>query len=119
MSSRIKKINTPVLALKSGSGWRDAPNQPEIFHALDHPLRRRIYDILDAGPLALSELVRSLEKSLGTRIDTSRVLHHIRILERTGLIATREIPKGNARRRMILRRLDLRVQVYERPEPPM
>lgn len=54
------------------------------FQALADPSRRTIVDRLSRGPASVSELARPLEMSLPA------VVHHLGILEASGLISTRK-----------------------------
>lgn len=116
MGGRIEKTGKPVLALKRDDGWKEVSEPYAIFRALQHPLRRQMYELLDDGPLFQSELVRSLERSTGKRMDVSRVLHHLRILERAGLVYRKDVKEGGVRKVLVSRRADIRVQIYRRPD---
>lgn len=55
-----------------------------VFHALSDKTRRRLLDMLSAGPASISKLAAPLEISLAA------VVQHVQILEDSGLITTQK-----------------------------
>ncbi|MGN7947988.1 helix-turn-helix domain-containing protein [Microbacterium sp. 22215] len=63
-----------------------------VITAVHHPLRRRIYDyLLLYGTSQVTTLARSLESQVGS------ISHHVRMLERAGLVERVEDPSGDRR----------------------
>lgn len=63
-----------------------------VITAVHHPLRRRIYDyLLLYGTSQVTTLARSLESQVGS------ISHHLRMLERAGLVERVEDPSGDRR----------------------
>ena len=56
-----------------------------VFHALGDPTRRAIVERLSEGPISVSGLAQPLDITLAA------VVHHLQILERTGLVRTEKI----------------------------
>lgn len=70
-----------------------------LFQALADPTRRALVERLARGPASVSELARPLAMSLPA------VVHHLRLLERSGLVASEKV--GRVRTcRIEPRRLD-------------
>lgn len=61
-----------------------AVNIDLVFHALSDQTRRRLLDMLSAGPASISKLAAPLEVSLAA------VVQHVQILEDCGLIKTQK-----------------------------
>ncbi|KRD52016.1 ArsR/SmtB family transcription factor [Microbacterium sp. Root280D1] len=63
-----------------------------VVTAVHHPLRRRIYDyLLLYGTSQVTALARSLDAQVGS------ISHHLRMLERAGLVERAEDPSGDRR----------------------
>lgn len=63
-----------------------------VITAISHPLRRRIYDhLLLYGTTQVTALARALESQVGS------VSHHLRMLERAGLVQREADPTGDRR----------------------
>ncbi|WP_431072985.1 ArsR/SmtB family transcription factor [Microbacterium phyllosphaerae] len=63
-----------------------------VITAVHHPLRRRIYDyLLLYGTTKVTTLARSLGSQVGS------ISHHLRMLERAGLVEREEDPSGDRR----------------------
>jgi DNA-binding transcriptional ArsR family regulator len=56
-----------------------------VFHALADPSRRLMVERLSRGPASVSELAEPLEMSLPA------VVHHLRVLEGSGLVASEKV----------------------------
>lgn len=63
-----------------------------VITAVHHPLRRRIYDYL---LLYGTSQVTTLARSLGSQVGS--ISHHLRMLERAGLVERVEDPSGDRR----------------------
>jgi DNA-binding transcriptional ArsR family regulator len=63
-----------------------------VITAVHHPLRRRIYDYL---LLYGTSQVTTLARSLGSQVGS--ISHHLRMLERAGLVERDEDPSGDRR----------------------
>ncbi len=61
-----------------------SPRLDQTFRALADPTRRAVVAALGRGPASVSELARPFEMALPT------FLQHLRMLEQSGLIATRK-----------------------------
>jgi DNA-binding transcriptional ArsR family regulator len=115
MARRIEKLSKPIRALPGEEGWRTIEKPGEIFRALGNPFRKTIFDLLDEGPLRQAELQTAVEKETGLRLDPAKLLHHLKWLEKAGLVARKEIREGRVRMKLVVRKVDVRVQLYERP----
>lgn len=63
-----------------------------VITAINHPLRRRIYDhLLLYGTTQVTTLARALESQVGS------ISHHLRMLERAGLVHREPDPAGDRR----------------------
>lgn len=63
-----------------------------MITAVHHPLRRRIYDyLLLYGTSQVTTLARALESQVGS------ISHHLRMLERAGIVERAEDPAGDRR----------------------
>lgn len=63
-----------------------------VITAVHHPLRRRIYDyLLLYGRTQVTTLARALSSQVGS------ISHHLRMLERAGLVERAEDPTGDRR----------------------
>lgn len=116
MKRKVSKISRPIRPFGEAGGWKDVEKPLDVFRALGHPIRKRIFELLDESPLQQSELQRILERESGKRIDPAGLLHHLKHLEDAGLILKREIREGKIRKKLVYRAADLRVQLYRRPE---
>lgn len=66
--------------------------QIEVITAVHHPVRRRIVDFLSLhGPSQVTTLARALEQQVGS------ISHHLRMLERAGIIERADDPNGDRR----------------------
>lgn len=64
----------------------------EAITAVHHPIRRRIVDYLGLyGPSQVTTLARALEQQVGS------ISHHLRMLERAGVVERVEDPDGDRR----------------------
>ena len=63
-----------------------------VITAVHHPLRRRIYDYL---LLYGTSQVTTLARSLGSQVGS--ISHHLRMLERAGLVERDQDPSGDRR----------------------
>lgn len=85
-----------------------------VFKALADPTRRRILDLLRAGPRTTGDLAGEFEssKARGGRTGVSRfaVMKHLRVLERAGLVV---VQRQGRERYNFLNAVPLR-QMYER-----
>lgn len=64
----------------------------EVITAVHHPLRRRIVDYLGLyGASQVTTLARALEQQVGS------ISHHLRMLERAGIIERADDPTGDKR----------------------
>lgn len=64
----------------------------EAITAVHHPVRRRIYDYLGIyGPSQVTSLARALDQQVGS------ISHHLRMLERAGMIERADDPTGDRR----------------------
>lgn len=112
----IKK-SPPVFG--EGAGWQtiDSPEiSAAIYRALYDPLRAIIYELLDEGPIRQIDLARRVNRATGKRYDVSSILHHLKLLEKAGLVASAEFPGKQTKVKMIYRAKDVKLQVYERPK---
>ncbi|MEM3519898.1 MAG: winged helix-turn-helix domain-containing protein [Candidatus Hadarchaeales archaeon] len=112
----IKKIEKP-LPFEATEGWTTVSPEAagEICAALANPLRRKILELLDEGPLRQKELLNLLGEATGKKGGVKSLLHHLRILERAGLIGHVDTVKGGVRSKLIYRSKDVRIQTYLRP----
>jgi DNA-binding transcriptional ArsR family regulator len=63
-----------------------------VITAVNHPLRRRIYDyLLLYGSTQVTVLARALDSQVGS------ISHHLRMLERAGLVERARDPSGDRR----------------------
>jgi DNA-binding transcriptional ArsR family regulator len=63
-----------------------------VLTAVNHPLRRRIFDyLLLYGTSQVTTISRSLESQVGS------ISHHLRMLERAGVVERAEDPRGDRR----------------------
>lgn len=70
----------------------DAMEQIEAITAVHHPVRRRIVDYLGLyGASQVTTLARTLEQQVGS------ISHHLRMLERAGIIERADDPTGDRR----------------------
>jgi DNA-binding transcriptional ArsR family regulator len=60
-------------------------NATKVFQALGDPTRRRLFEKLARGPLAVVDL------SVGARVSRPAVSQHLRILKRAGLLSMRRV----------------------------
>ncbi|RLA76680.1 MAG: hypothetical protein DRG33_07650 [Deltaproteobacteria bacterium] len=96
-------------------GWQtlDRKLQFEVARAMANPVRRWIYEELDSGPIRQSELAKRASTALGRKIPAILVSHHLKLLERAGLVGTRS--EGN-RVKTVYRACDIRIQVMPRDD---
>ncbi|MFN4133846.1 MAG: ArsR/SmtB family transcription factor [Candidatus Hadarchaeales archaeon] len=113
---QIKKMDV-LLPFEPGEGWVTVPPESagEIYTALANPVRRKILDMLDEGPLRQKELLNLLREATGKRAGVKSLLHHLAILEKAGLIKHVETMKDGFRSKVIYRSKDVRIQTYQRP----
>ncbi len=115
---RVSKIGKPIRPFEKTGGWANVDSQERvaaIYRAMDNPVRRKILDLLDDGPIRQIDLMNVLNKEIGTRYDAAALIHHIGILEKAGLVDHEDLPGKKTKVKMIHRTKDVRLQVYKRP----
>lgn len=102
-------------------GWKVASDEQKdiIIKALSNPIRKNIYDLLEAGPLRQHRLAQLLKERLAKiqpgemeekiKYGDSALRYHLKPLEEAGLIRSRV--EGDSK--IIYRALDVRLQVQE------
>ena len=117
----ITKLEKPIPIFKREEGeWQtvEVPSDvAAICRALDDPIRATIFDFLSQGPVRQIDLVRLVNERLGRKYDVASIMHHLDLLEKPGLIAHEELPKGRAKAKMIYRAADVELRMRKRPKP--
>jgi DNA-binding transcriptional ArsR family regulator len=94
-------VAKPLYALEER--WEDAPD--EVISALGHPLRLRIFRVLDHGPRRVTRLAEIIERKVQT------LKHHLEILRRANLIEVQDTEDGG---RLVRRVADTRFLIRRR-----
>jgi len=110
-----KSKRTTHLFTPAQMGWQtlDQKLQFEVAKAMANPVRRWIYEELDSGPIRQSELAKRASTALGRKVPAILVSHHLKLLERAGLVGTRS--ERNRVKTVYLAR-DIRIQVKPRDD---
>ena len=80
----VKEVNNAFVILTDVAEIR---RRAQLFRAIGHEVRLRILGLLAVQELCTCEIVAALEAA------TSTIAHHLRILEKGGLIASRRVGK--------------------------
>ncbi len=115
---KVSKLGKPIRPFEKTGGWTTVDSTDKanaVYRAMDNPVRRKILELLDDGPIRQIDLMNVLNRTIGRRYDAAAVIHHIKILERAGLVDHRDLPEKRTKVKMILRTKDVRLQVYKRP----
>jgi DNA-binding transcriptional ArsR family regulator len=92
----------PVFA-RAEEHWEEAPD--EVIEALGHPMRLRIFRILNRGPRRVTRLAEAVERKIQT------LKHHLEILRRAGLVEVVDTEDGG---RLVRRIVDTRFMIRRR-----
>ena len=120
LQHEVKKFKAPKLILEPGAeGWLTLERelQAEVTKALANPIRRDIYDELDAGPMQQSALAQRISGKLGKKFSNALLRHHLQQLERASLIGSQINPEVSGKAKIIYRKADVRVQLSPREMP--
>lgn len=88
-----------------------------MTRALANPIRRDIYDELDAGPVQQSALAQRVSGKLGRKFSNALLRHHLQQLERAGLIGFETSSRVSGKVKLVYRRADVRVQLSPKEMP--
>jgi len=108
----------PVLESKPGE-WDTLPDPRvlEVIRAYGHPVRRIILTLLDIRPMRKPEIARYIHRFLGKKYSRSLIQHHLKLLERAGLIGYMEDPEVPSKTRLVYLQARTRIQVKPEPKP--
>lgn len=82
------KVDPQHLALRKPMRPRyPVPNLDDLFYALDDPARRAMVELLNRGPLPVSDVARSLP------IEMTPALRHLQVLQVCGLARSEKVGK--------------------------
>jgi len=116
----IKKLKVAKPAFEIATGeWKTVRDvqQVEVARALSNPVRRAILRLLGLGPMRKAELARQIHRGLGKKYSRSLVQHHLKQLERAGLVGYVVDPKISNKTKFVYRSAEVRVQLKPEPAP--
>lgn len=116
---QISKLDRPIRSFEKGEGWqtvKSKESEAAIHRAMDHPVRRKILELLDEGPVRQIDLTRMIGKETQRRYDAAAIFHHLRILENADLVGHEDFSGGKTKIKIIFRKMDVRLQTYRRPD---
>lgn len=91
---------------------------PIIAKALANQLRYLILKELDTSPLRQFELAQRLSKICGKRYPQTLIRHHLRYLQRAGLVDFRRESGSPGRAKVVYKKTDVYIYLRVREEPP-
>jgi len=116
----IKKVKVAKPLFESAeAGWRtlEAHEQANVTRALANPTRCAILRLLDFGPVRKAELAKQIHTGLGKRYSRSLVQHHLKQLERAGLIGYVSDPDLSEKAKLVYSSARVRIQLKPEPLP--
>ena len=113
-----RKKAAPVLESELDE-WKTLPDPQalEVMRAHSHPVRRIILTLLDIRPMRKSEVARYIHRFLGKKYSRSLVQHHLKQIERAGLVGYMDDPEVPSKTKLVYLAARIRVQVKREPKP--
>ena len=88
-----------------------------VIRAYGHPVRRIILTLLDERPMRKSEIARYIHRFLGKKYSRSLIQHHIKLLERAGLVGYMDDPEVPSKTKLAYLAARIRIQLKQEPKP--
>jgi DNA-binding transcriptional ArsR family regulator len=88
-----------------------------VIRAYGHPVRRIILTLLDVRPMRKSEIARYIHRFLGKKYSRSLIQHHIKLLERAGLVGYMDDPEVPSKTKLAYLAARIRIQLKQEPKP--
>jgi predicted transcriptional regulator len=116
----IKKLEKPIHPFEPAEGWTTLSPEAasKVYRAMESPLRRKILELLDGGPMRQKELISLLSQTTGKKLDLRTFLYHLRILEEAGLLGHEETVEEGIHSKIIFIVKDIRLQACRRTNVP-
>lgn len=89
----------------------------EVIKAYGHPVRRIILALLETKPMRKSDIARYIHRFLGKKYSRSLIQHHLRLLERAGLIGYMDDPEPMSKAKLVYLAAKIRIQIKPEPKP--
>jgi DNA-binding transcriptional ArsR family regulator len=118
----LKRPKVPKLVFEPvEEGWQilDEKQQMEVAKAIANPLRYSIFRELDAGPIRQFELADRLSESRGKKYPQTLIRHHLKYLQRAGLIGFERGSGVQGRAKIVYKAADVRIHLHPRPKPSL
>jgi predicted transcriptional regulator len=116
----VKRPKTPKLVFEPAEeGWQvlDEKQQIEVARAIASPIRHDIFKELDAGPIRQFELADRLSRSRGKKYPQTLIRHHLKHLQRAGLIGFDTGSGVQGRAKIVYKAADVRIHLHPRAKP--
>ncbi|MEM2889927.1 MAG: transcriptional regulator [Candidatus Hadarchaeum sp.] len=99
--------------------WQTLPETSilEVVRAYDHPIRRIILALLETKPMRKSDIARYIHRFLGKKYSRSLIQHHLKILERAGLVGYINDPEAGSKAKIAYLAAKVRIQIKPELKP--
>lgn len=103
------------------SEWETLPDTQalDVIRAYGHSIRRIILTLLDIRPMRKTEIARYIHRFLGKKYSRSLIQHHLKLLDRAGLIGYMDDPEVPSKTKLVYLKAKTRIQVKQEPKPKL
>ena len=108
-----------VASVTEAGAWKTLTDAEalNVIRAYGHPVRRIILTLLDVRPMRKSEIARYIHRFLGKKYSRSLIQHHIKLLERAGLVGYMDDPEVPSKTKLAYLAARIRIQLKQEPKP--
>ncbi|MBC7219221.1 MAG: ArsR family transcriptional regulator, partial [Hadesarchaea archaeon] len=89
----------------------------DVIRACGHPVRRIILALLETKPMRKSDIAKYIHRFLGKKHSRSLIQHHLKLLERAGLVGYMEDPVSTSKTKLAYLAARTRIQIKPEPKP--